>query len=116
MYTALFLGIVLWKIRGQSVRLPLLGPVAWSVVIVLVASIVLACIYLPDWPVLPSIMLLLTPLYLFAKLLEKGRAKLESGEVWQASLIDVLPLGAVAEDGFEYLENVLLPTLRIEIE
>ena len=80
-YTALFLGIVLWMIRGQSVHLPLLGPVAWGVVIVLVASIVFACIYLPAWSVLPSILLFLTPLYLFARLLEKGRAKLESGEV-----------------------------------
>ena len=80
-YTALFLGIVLWMIRGQSVHLPLLGPVAWSVVIVLVVSIVFACIYLPAWSVLPSILLFLTPLYLFARLLEKGRAKLESGEV-----------------------------------
>ena len=80
-YTALFLGIVLWMIRGQSVHLPLLGPVAWSVVIVLVASIVFACIYLPDWSVLPSVLLFLTPLYLFAKLLEKGRGKLESGDV-----------------------------------
>jgi len=80
-YTALFLGIVLWMIRGQSAHLPLLGPVAWSVVIVLVVSIVFACIYLPAWSVLPSILLFLTPLYLFARLLEKGRAKLESGEV-----------------------------------
>jgi hypothetical protein len=80
-YTALFLGIVLWMIRGQSVHLPLLGPVAWSVVIILVVSVIFACIYLPGWSVLPSILLLLTPLFMFAKLLEKGRAKLESGEV-----------------------------------
>jgi hypothetical protein len=80
-YTALFLGIVLWMIRGQSVHLPLLGPVAWGVLIVLVVSIVFACIYLPGWSVLPSILLFLTPLYMLAKLLEKGRAKLESGEV-----------------------------------
>ena len=80
-YTALFLGIVLWMIRGQSVHIPLLGPVAWVVLIVLVVSIVFACIYLPGWAVLPSILLFLTPIYFFAKLLEKGRAKLESGEV-----------------------------------
>jgi hypothetical protein len=80
-YTALFLGIVLWMIRGQSAHLPILGPVAWCVLIVLVASIVFACIYLPDWSVLPSILLCLTPIYVFAKLLEKGRAKLESGDV-----------------------------------
>jgi hypothetical protein len=80
-YTALFLGIVLWMIRGQSAHLPILGPVAWSVLIVLVASIVFACIYLPDWSVLPSVLLFLTPIYVFAKLLEKGRAKLESGDV-----------------------------------
>ena len=80
-YTALFLGIVLWMIRGQSVHIPLLGPVAWGVLIVLVVSIVFACIYLPGWAVLPSILLFLTPIYFFAKLLEKGRAKLESGEV-----------------------------------
>jgi hypothetical protein len=80
-YTALFLGIVLWMIRGQSVHLPLLGPVAWGVIVVLVVSVIFACIYLPGWSVLPSILLLLTPLYMFAKLLEKGRAKLESGEV-----------------------------------
>jgi predicted branched-subunit amino acid permease len=79
-YTALFLGIVLWMIRGQSVHLPVLGPVAWGVLIVLVVSIVFACIYLPGWAVLPSILLCLTPLYFFAKLLERGRAKLESGE------------------------------------
>jgi hypothetical protein len=80
-YTALFLGIVLWVIRGQSAHLPILGPVAWGVLIVLVVSIVFACIYLPGWAVLPSILLFLTPLYFFAKLLERGRAKLESGEV-----------------------------------
>jgi len=80
-YTTLFLGIVLWMIRGQSAHLPLLGPVAWGVLIVLVVSIVFACIYLPDWAVLPSILLFLTPIFFFAKLLEKGRAKLESGEV-----------------------------------
>lgn len=80
-YTALFLGIVLWMIRGQSAHLPVLGPVAWGVFIVLVVSIVFACIYLPAWSVLPSILLFLTPLYFFAKLLERGRAKLESGEV-----------------------------------
>jgi hypothetical protein len=80
-YTALFLGIVLWMIRGQSAHLPLLGPVAWSVLIVLFVSVIFACIYLPGWSVLPSILLLLTPLYMFAKLLEKGRAKLKSGEV-----------------------------------
>jgi hypothetical protein len=80
-YTALFLGIVLWMIRGQSTHLPLLGPVAWGVLMVLVASIVFACIYLPSWAVLPSILIFLTPIYFFAKLLEKGRAKLESGEV-----------------------------------
>jgi hypothetical protein len=80
-YTALFLGIVLWMSRGHGTHLPLLGPVAWSVLFVLIASIVFACIYLPDWAVLPSILLFLTPIYFFAKLLEKGRAKLESGEV-----------------------------------
>jgi len=80
-YTALFLGIVLWVIRGQSAHLPILGPVAWGVLIVLVVSIVFACIYLPGWAVLPSILLFLTPLYFFAKLLERGRAKIESGEV-----------------------------------
>jgi hypothetical protein len=80
-YTALVLGIVLWMIRGQSAHLPLLGPVAWGVLIVLVISIVFACIYLPDWAVLPSILIFLTPIYFFARLLEKGRAKLESGEV-----------------------------------
>jgi hypothetical protein len=80
-YTALFLGIVLWMIRGQSAHLPLLGPVAWGVLIVLIVSIVFACIYLPDWAVLPSILIFLTPIYFFARLLEKGRAKLESGEV-----------------------------------
>jgi hypothetical protein len=80
-YTTLFLGIVLWMIRGQSAHLPLLGPVAWGVLIVLVVSIVFACIYLPGWAVLPSILLFLTPIYFFAKLLERGRAKLESGEV-----------------------------------
>ncbi|MCX6143553.1 MAG: hypothetical protein NTZ35_10050 [Ignavibacteriales bacterium] len=80
-YTALFLGIVLWMIRGHSAHLPLLGPVAWGVLIVLVASIVFACIYLPAWAVLPSILIFLTPIYFLAKLLEKGRAKLESGEV-----------------------------------
>ena len=80
-YTALFLGIVLWMIRGQSTHLPLLGPVAWGVLLVLMVSIIFACIYLPDWAVLPSILIFLTPIYFFAKLLEKGRAKLESGEV-----------------------------------
>ena len=80
-YTALFLGIVLWMIRGQSSHLPLLGPVAWGVLIVLIVSIVFACIYLPSWAVLPSILIFLTPIYFFAKLLEKGRLKLESGEV-----------------------------------
>ena len=80
-YTALFLGIVLWMIRGQSAHLPLLGPVAWGVLIVLMVSIVFACIYLPDWAVLPSILIFLTPIYFFARLLEKGRAKLESGDV-----------------------------------
>jgi hypothetical protein len=80
-YTALFLGIVLWMIRGQSTHLPLLGPVAWGVLIVLMVSIVFACIYLPDWAVLPSILIFLTPIYFFARLLEKGRAKLESGDV-----------------------------------
>jgi hypothetical protein len=80
-YKALFLGIVLWMIRGQSTHLPLLGPVAWGVLMVLVASIVFACIYLPSWAVLPSILIFLTPIYFFAKLLEKGRAKLESGDV-----------------------------------
>jgi hypothetical protein len=80
-YAALFLGIVLWMIRGQSTHLPLLGPMAWGVLIVLVVSIVFACIYLPGWAVLPSILLFLTPIYLFAKLLERGRAKLEAGEI-----------------------------------
>jgi hypothetical protein len=80
-YSALFLGIVFWMSRGQSVHLPLLGPVAWGVLVVLTISIVFACIYLPGWAVLPSILLFLTPIHLFAKLLEKGRAKLESGEV-----------------------------------
>jgi hypothetical protein len=42
---------------------------------------VFVCIYLPSRAVLPSILIFLTPVYLFAKLLEKGRAKLESGEV-----------------------------------
>jgi hypothetical protein len=80
-YTTLFLGIVLWMIRGQSVHIPLLGPVAWGILAVLVVSIVFACIYLPGWAVLPSILVFLTPIYFFAKLLEKGRAKMESGEV-----------------------------------
>lgn len=78
-YTALFLGIVVWMIRGQSVHLPILGPIAWIVLVVLVISIVFACIYLPGWTVLPSILLFLTPVYLFAKLLEKGREKIETG-------------------------------------
>lgn len=80
-YTALFLGIVLWMTRGQSAHLPVLGPVAWGVLLFLIIPIVFACIYLPGWAVLPSILLFLTPIHFFAKLLERGRAKLESGEV-----------------------------------
>jgi hypothetical protein len=80
-YTALFLGIVLWMIRGQSVHIPLLGPVTAGIILLLVVSVIVACSYLPDWALLPSILLFLTPIYLAAKLLEKGRAKLESGEV-----------------------------------
>ena len=78
-YTALFLGIVLWMVRGQSAHLPILGPVAWTVLVILVGSIVFACLYLPGWAVLPAILLFLTPVYLLAKLLEKGREKLETG-------------------------------------
>jgi predicted branched-subunit amino acid permease len=80
-YTALFLGIVFWMIRGQSAHLPILGPVAWTILIVLVISVIFACIYLPGWAVLPSILFFLTPVYLFAKLLEKGREKIETGTV-----------------------------------
>jgi hypothetical protein len=80
-YTALFLGIVVWMVRGHSTHLPLLGPVAWLVLVVLMVSIIFACIYLPAWAMLPSILLFLTPIFLLARLLERGRAKLESGEV-----------------------------------
>ena len=80
-YTALFLAIVLWMSRGLRVHLPVLGPMSWGVLVVLVVSIVFACVYLPGWAVLPSILLFLTPVYLFAKLLEKGREKLELGSV-----------------------------------
>jgi hypothetical protein len=80
-YTALFLGIVLWMIRGQSVHIPLLGPLTAAILLVLVVAVVFACSYLPDWALLPSILLFLTPIFLVAKLLEKGRAKLESGEI-----------------------------------
>jgi hypothetical protein len=80
-YTALFLGFVVWMIRGHSAHLPLLGPVAWLVLIALIVPIVFACVYLPAWAVLPSILLFLTPIFFLARLLERGRAKLESGEV-----------------------------------
>ena len=81
MYTAFFLLVVLWVVRGQRVHLPLMGPVAWAVLLVLVISIIFACIYLPGWAVLPSILIFLTPVHLFAKLLEKGREKIETGQV-----------------------------------
>lgn len=80
-YTALFLGIVLWLIRGQRSHIPTLGPVAWLVLIMMVSLPVVICIFLPDWAILPSILVVLTPLYLFARLLEAGRKKIETGEV-----------------------------------
>ena len=79
-YTAFFLGVVIWKVRGQSVHLPILGPVAWTILLFLIVPIVFACVYLPNWAVLPSILVFLTPIYLFAKILEKGRENIETGK------------------------------------
>jgi hypothetical protein len=80
-YTALFLGIVLWLVRGQSGHIPILGAVAWLVLAFMLIPVVVVCVYAPDWAILPLILLEFTPIYLVAKLLEEGRKKMETGEI-----------------------------------